>query len=385
MLPAGPKRRSMSDEEPKATPAADGATTERVRSALAAVVDPCTNNRIVGGGQLSALSVADNGAVTLTIDLISPGYPLQEALEASIRAALAPLSLPDLHLVWGLKVPSKPARKDLNRLPTVKTVIAVAAGKGGVGKSTISVNVAMSLHRMGARVGVLDADIYGPSIPQMLGKPDREAGTSREGGGIAPAMYRGIAAMSVDYFIEPGRAVIWRGPMIHKLLTQFIEDVQWGDLDYLIVDLPPGTGDAQLSLCQLIPITGAIIVTTPQEVALIDVRKAMNMFNKLEVPVLGVVENMSYYRCPTCGHHDEVFGAGGGTRLAKEFDTDVLTRIAIDPAVAYGGEAGTPIVETSPDSERARSFTELAAQAAMRASKKNATGPRRSALLRTID
>ncbi|MEM6991204.1 MAG: Mrp/NBP35 family ATP-binding protein [Myxococcota bacterium] len=368
----------MSDNDPKAK-------AEQVRSALAAVVDPCTNNRIVGG-QLADVSVADDcSVVTLTVDLISPGYPLRDALEASIRAAVEPLALPDLQLVWGLKVPSKPARKDLNRLPTVKNIIAVAAGKGGVGKSTVSVNMAMALHRMGARTGILDADIYGPSIPQMLGKPDREAGTAGEGGGIAPALYRGIAAMSVDFFVEPGRAVIWRGPMIHKLLTQFLEDVQWGELDYLIVDLPPGTGDAQLSLCQLIPLTGAVIVTTPQEVALIDVRKAVNMFNKLEVPVLGVAENMSYYRCPACGHHDEVFGAGGGKRLAEEFDTEVLARIAIDPAVAYGGEAGTPIVETSPDSEQAKSLCTLAAAAAMRASKRSATGPRRSALLRTVD
>ncbi len=374
----------MSQDEPNGP--SDDAMAQRVRSALAAVVDPCTNNRIVGSGQLADVAVAgDTGVVTLTIDLISPGYPLRDALEASVRAALESLKLPDLQLVWGLKVPSKPARKDLNRLPTVKNVIAVAAGKGGVGKSTVSVNMAMALHRMGARTGILDADIYGPSIPQMLGKPDTDAGTSAEGGGIAPAMYRGIAAMSVDFFVEPGRAVIWRGPMIHKLLTQFLEDVRWGELDYLIVDLPPGTGDAQLSLCQLIPITGAVIVTTPQEVALIDVRKAVNMFDKLEVPVLGVVENMSYYRCPACGHHDEIFGAGGGKRLAEEFDTEVLGRIAIDPAVAYGGEAGTPLVETSPDSAQSKSFFEVAAQAAMRASKKSATGPRRSALLRTVD
>src|SRR5690606_24605028 len=197
---------------------------------------------------------------------------------------------------YRLRVPHKPARQDLNRLPTVKNIIAVAAGKGGVGKSTISVNVALALHRLGAAVGILDADIYGPSVPKMLGTPDQEPGTAPGGGGITPAVYRGIPVMSVDYFVEQGSAVIWRGPMIHKLLTQFLEDVRWGNLDYLIVDLPPGTGDAQLSLCQLIPITGSIIVTTPQEVALLDVRKAINMFRKLEVPVLGVAENMSGYR-----------------------------------------------------------------------------------------
>ena len=363
---------------------AGGSLAQRISAALGAVVDPCTGSRIVASGQLADIAVRD-GVATLTIDLISPGYPLRDALEASVRAALESLSLPELHVVWGLKVPRKPARQDLNRLPGVKNIIAVAAGKGGVGKSTISVNVAMALHQMGARTAILDADIYGPSIPQMLGKPDRDAGTAGEGGGIAPAMYRGIAAMSVDFFVEPGRAVIWRGPMIHKLLTQFLEDVRWGEIDYLVVDLPPGTGDAQLSLCQLIPITGALIVTTPQEVALIDVRKAVNMFNKLEVPVLGIVENMSFYRCPACGHHDEIFGAGGGKRLADEFDTELLGCIPIDPAVAYGGEAGTPIVETSPQSAQAQAFFEVAAQASMRASKRSATGPRRSSLLRTVD
>lgn len=371
------------DDSQGSSGSAAAVTVERVRAALATVLDPCTDNRIVPG-QLRDV-VTEPGVVRLTIDLISPGFPLRDALEASVREALAPLALSQIHIEWGLKVPQKPARKDLNRLPTVKNVIAVAAGKGGVGKSTISVNIAMALHRMGARTGILDADIYGPSIPQMLGKADMEAGTATEGGGIVPAQYRGIAAMSVDFFVEPGRAVIWRGPMIHKLLTQFLEDVRWGELDYLIVDLPPGTGDAQLSLCQLIPITGAVIVTTPQEVALIDVRKAVNMFGKLEVPVLGVAENMSHYRCPACGHHDEIFGAGGGQRLAEEFDTEVLARIPIDPAVGYGGEAGTPIVESSPDGEQAKAFIELAAQAAMRASKRSATGPRRSALLRTVD
>ena len=375
----------MSDDPTTEGEASDPAA--RIRAALGAVVDPCTGNRIVGSGQLADVSV-DGDVATLTINLISPGYPLRDALEASVRAALEgqlSQSLSDIQFVWGLNVPHKPARQDLNRLPTVRNIIAIAAGKGGVGKSTVSVNTAMALHRMGARVGILDADIYGPSIPQMLGKADREAGGAGEGGGIAPAQYRGIPAMSVDFFVEPGRAVIWRGPMIHKLLTQFLEDVRWGELDYLIVDLPPGTGDAQLSLCQLIPLTGAVVVTTPQEVALIDVRKAVNMFDKLEVPVLGVAENMSYYRCPACGHHDEIFGVGGGKRLAEEYDTEVLAKIPIDPAVAYGGEAGTPVVETNPDSELAKPFFELAAQAAMRASKRSATGPRRSSLLRTVD
>ena len=360
-------------------------SVESIRGALASVTDPATGHGIVASGQLAEVEIGDDGTATLRVDLISPGFPLRDQLEASIREALAGLSLPGLDLQWGLRVPQKPARKDLNRLPTVKNVIAIAAGKGGVGKSTVSVNVALALHRMGASVGILDADIYGPSVPKMLGRADREAGSAQSGEGIAPALYRGVAVMSVDYFVEPGAAVIWRGPMIHKLLTQFLEDVKWGDLDYLIVDLPPGTGDAQLSLAQLIPLTGSVIVTTPQEVALIDVRKAVNMFGKLEVPVLGVAENMSHYRCPACGHHDEIFGAGGGKRLAEEIGSELLVQIPIEPAIAFGGEAGSPVVESNPDSPHAKAFFELAAAAALGASKRSATGPKRSSLLRTVD
>lgn len=360
-------------------------SAQTLRSALQSVRDPATGQSIVANGQLTDIEIAEDGAVTLRIDLISPGYPMRDALETAIRGALAELSPGSLDLQWGLKVPHKPARQDLNRLPTVKNVIAVAAGKGGVGKSTVSVNVALALQSMGAAVGILDADIYGPSVPKMLGKADRPTGKSAEGDGIAPALYRGLSVMSVDYFVEPGSAVIWRGPMIHKLLTQFLEDVRWGQLDYLVVDLPPGTGDAQLSLAQLIPITGSVIVTTPQEVALIDVRKAVNMFGKLEVPVLGVAENMSYYRCPACGHHDEIFGAGGGQRLAEEIGVELLAKIPIEPAIAFGGEAGVPVVESNPDSPHARAFFELAAAAALGAAKRSATGPKRSSLLRTVD
>jgi len=360
-------------------------SVETIRNALRPIKDPATGHGIVGSGQVRDIAIDKSGAVTLGIDLISPGYPLRSTLEANVREALAALSLPSLDVQWGLAIPHKPARQDLNRLPTVKNVIAVAAGKGGVGKSTVSVNLALALQSMGAAVGILDADIYGPSVPKMLGKAEREAGSAQAGEGITPALYRGIVAMSVDYFVEAGAAVIWRGPMIHKLLTQFLEDVRWGELDYLIVDLPPGTGDAQLSLAQLIPIHGSVIVTTPQEVALIDVRKAVNMFGKLEVPILGVVENMSHYRCPACGHHDEIFGAGGGQRLSEEIGVELLAKIPIEPAIAFGGEAGVPVVESNPDSPHSKAFFELAAAAALGVAKRAAMGPKRSSLLRTVD
>ncbi|MBC8074186.1 MAG: Mrp/NBP35 family ATP-binding protein [Deltaproteobacteria bacterium] len=358
--------------------------TEQIRTALASVKDPASGNAIVASGQLAGVAADDaQRSASLVVHVISPGYPHQAELDAAIRSALAPLALDGLSIEWPLRVPFKPARADLARLPTVKNVIAVAAGKGGVGKSTVSVNLAMSLAQLGAQVGILDADIYGPSVPKMLGAPDADASTA-EGGGIAPARYRGIPVMSVEFFVEPGKAVIWRGPMIHKLLTQFLEDVRWGELDYLVVDLPPGTGDAQLSLCQLIPLTGAVIVTTPQEIALIDVRKAINMFDKLEVPVLGVVENMSQYRCPACGHSDQIFGAGGGKRLAQEFNVPLLGHLPIDPRIAFGGESGSPIVEADREGDVGLSFRELAIKVSLAASVRSATGPKRSSLLRTV-
>lgn len=353
-----------------------------VRKALEKVCDPATERDIVGSRQLAAVAV-DGGTVTLTVNLISPGYPHRDELDAAIRAALAPLGA-KVEVEYGLAVPRKPARQDLNRLPTVKNIIAVAAGKGGVGKSTVSVNLATTLQRLGAKVGILDADIYGPSVPKMMGEPERHTDKSTSGERIVPALHRGMPVMSVDFFVRSGQAVIWRGPMIHKLLQQFLEDVEWGELDYLVVDLPPGTGDAQLSLGQLIPITGGLIVTTPQDVALLDVRKAVDMFQKVEVPVLGIIENMSFYVCPACGHHDNVFSSGGGNRLANELGVPLFGQLPLDAKVAIGGERGIPISMSEPDGEHAQAFERLAIEVALAVSKLSATGPKRSSRLRTV-
>lgn len=358
------------------------ASLEDVRTAIAAVRDPALDREIGSSGQLVDV-VLDGDHVDVSIKLISPGYPLRDELETRIRTALQPFSV-RARFAYSLDVPHRPARQDLNRLPGVKNVLAVAAGKGGVGKSTTSVNLALALRSLGASVGLLDADIYGPSLPKMLGRPDTPCDASTDKGYIAPATYRGMPMMSVDFFVESGKAIVWRGPMIHKLLTQFLEDVRWGELDYLVVDLPPGTGDAQLSLGQLIPITGALMVTTPQEVALLDVRKAVDMFKTLEVPVLGVVENMSHYQCPACGHHDHIFSSGGGKRLAEELDTPLLGQIPIDTRISHGGETGKPIVEASPEGPVAEAFRQVAAQAALSLAKKSASGPRRSTKLRMV-
>ncbi len=270
------------------------------------------------------------------------------------------------------------------RLAGVKNIIAVAAGKGGVGKSTVATNLALALRSYGCSVGLLDADIYGPSVPTMLGEPEIPAG-NKAGNRITPAVHYGVKVISVGFFVDRDGAVVWRGPMIHKLLQQFVEDVEWGDLDYLIIDLPPGTGDAQLSLSQLIPVSGAVIVTTPQEVALIDVVKAISMFKKVEIPILGVVENMSYYKCPACGHHDEIFSHGGGKSLAAEIAAPLLGELPLHAQVRHGGDSGKPVVVGAPESEHAVLFMKIAALVAGEIAKRNgptgSTGRRASGLV----
>jgi len=358
-------------------------TEQRIRETLRNVQDPATGLSIVATGQLTAVE-GDGESAKLGINLISPGYPAKGELDAAIRSALEALAVRDVQIEWGLAVPRKQPRQDLDRLPTVKNVIAVAAGKGGVGKSTCTVNIALALDRLGAKVGVLDADIYGPSIPRMLGQVGLRVSASADGEGIAPATHGTIEVMSVDYFVPTGQSVMWRGPMIHGLLTQFAEQVAWGDLDYMIVDLPPGTGDAVMSLAQLIPLTGAIAVTTPQEISLLDVRKAVDTLVRMEVPVLGVVENMSYFRCSECGHRESIFGEGGGRRLADEAKTALLGQIPIDTRIQTSGEEGAPVVEADPDGEIARVFVDIAARAALEAAKLSSKGPRRSPMLRTV-
>jgi ATP-binding protein involved in chromosome partitioning len=244
-----------------------------------------------------------------------------------------------------------------NLIPGVKYVIAVSSGKGGVGKSTVSVNLAVALALTGAKVGLLDADIYGPNIPMMMGvsKPPEQID-----GKIAPAESHGVKLISMGFFVPEDTAVVWRGPMVHTAIQQLFRDVLWGELDYLLIDLPPGTGDAQLTLTQLVPLTGAITVTTPQEVALHDVRKGMMMFQKVNVPLLGIVENMSYFLCGHCGERTEIFSHGGGERAAAKLGIPFLGRVPIDPAIRDGGDSGTPIVVADPASPQSAAFREIA-------------------------
>ena len=252
--------------------------------------------------------------------------------------------------------PENPAAEDA-LLPGVKHVIAVASGKGGVGKSTVSANLSVALAQSGARVGLMDADIYGPNIPMMMGVPEPP---EKEGNKIKPAEAHGVKVMSMGFFVPEETAIVWRGPMVHTAIQQFFRDVLWGDLDYLLVDLPPGTGDAQLSLSQIVPLTGVVTVTTPQEVALYDVRKGLMMFKKVNVPLLGVIENMSFFVCKRCGERTEIFSFAGGERAAQKFEIPFLGRIPLDPAIREGGDTGMPIVASDQNSPHTLAFRNAA-------------------------
>jgi ATP-binding protein involved in chromosome partitioning len=247
---------------------------------------------------------------------------------------------------------------DQEPIPGVKNIIAVASGKGGVGKSTVAVNLACSLQKLGYKTGLLDCDIYGPSIPTMMGT--REMPQLIENDILLPVKQYGLSVMSIGFMIKEDEPVIWRGPMIQSAVKQFLKGVQWGDLDFLIVDLPPGTGDAQLSLSQIVPLTGSVIVTTPQDVALIDVKKGVGMFQKVNVPVLGVVENMSYFICPHCNQRTDIFSTGGGKNEAEKQAIPFLGEIPLDPEIRADGDAGKPIVEANPDSPQTKAFINIA-------------------------
>ena len=267
-----------------------------------------------------------------------------------------------------------------NLLPDVKHIVAVSSGKGGVGKSTVAANLAVALAASGAKVGLIDADIYGPNIPMMLGvgKPPEQ-----RDGKLLPAESHGVKLISMGFFVPEETAIVWRGPMVHTAIQQFFRDVIWGELDYLLIDLPPGTGDAQLSISQLVSLDGVITVTTPQEVALHDVRKGMTMFQKVNVPLLGIIENMSYYICGHCGDRAEIFSHGGGQRAAEKLGVPFLGAIPIDPAIRAGGDEGMPIVAANPDSPQAKTFRDIATKIA-EALNKQASGGGIGSLLKKI-
>jgi ATP-binding protein involved in chromosome partitioning len=359
-------------------------TEDKVREALAKVNDPAFDKDIVSYRILNKVEVqGDDVLVKLDIPTHAYPLPLRKELIARVDKAVKDLGAKRATIIPEVTTAFMPAPSDKAVLKGPKNVIAVAAGKGGVGKSTVAVNLALALSRHGAKVGLLDADVFGPSIPTMLGSPEVPPQASKESR-IIPAIHHGVKVISVGFFVDKDEAVVWRGPMVHRLLQQFLGDVDWGELDYLVCDLPPGTGDVQLSLSQLIPIAGAVMVTTPQEVSIVDVVKGIAMFEKVEIPILGIVENMSYYKCPACGHHDEIFSHGGGKRLAQEVGTEFFGEIPIDTRIRFGGDAGVPVIIASPDSETAQRFMDLATKAALAVAKNVLSKPKRSPRLAVI-
>jgi ATP-binding protein involved in chromosome partitioning len=346
-------------------------TEATVTEALRRVQEPELGGDLISRNMVRDLRV-DGTAVAFQIELTTPACPLKDEIESRVRAALEPIGVSSVEVTWGAAVRRATPRTAEQLLPNVKNVIAVASGKGGVGKSTVAVNLAVALAADGASVGLLDADITGPNVPLMLGL-DGQPGKSADNK-IVPLSRHGVKAISIQFFVPQGQPIIWRGPLVGGAITQFLRDVDWGDLDYLVVDLPPGTSDAQLTLAQAVPISGAVLVTTPQEVSLLDVDKALAMFKRMSVPVLGLVENMTALVCPHCGESIEVFGRGGGERFAREHDLELLGAIPLDVTVRQGGDVGVPAVAQREPGPAARAFTTVARTVAARMSVRAALG-----------
>ena len=321
-----------------------------VRDLLAEVQDPALGDDLVSLGLVNAIEV-EEGTAKVSLALGAPYAPHESAIAAEVRETLQEAGL---EVELSANIPDDTAEED-QVLPGVKNIIAVASGKGGVGKSTMAVNIAAGLSKLGANVGLFDADVYGPNVPRMLDAD--EAPRATESDTIIPPEKFGVKLMSMAFLSGEDDPVIWRGPMVHKLLTQLVEDVEWGELDYMVLDLPPGTGDTQLTILQTLPLTGSVVVTTPQGVAVDDARKGLRMFGKHETPVLGIAENMSSFRCPDCGSQHQIFGEGGGRELAEENDLPFLGGIPLDPSIREGGDEGKPVVLR--DGETADAFRVL--------------------------
>jgi ATP-binding protein involved in chromosome partitioning len=327
---------------------------EQVMQALGTVMEPELHRDLVTLNMIHDVEIAD-GKVSFTIMLTTPACPLKQPMERDARAAVLQVpGVSEVEVKFDSNVPTDRRISGKLSIP-VRNTIAVSSGKGGVGKSTVSVNLAVALAQTGACVGLLDADILGPNLPMMMGVDKLPPA---QGEKLVPADVMGVELMSMGFLIPPGEALAWRGPMLHSAIRQLLTDVAWGELDYLVIDLPPGTGDAQLSLAQSVPLTGAIIVTQPQDVALSDAQKGLVMFGKLDVPILGVVENMS----------GEFFGEGGGERLSQEYNVPFLGRVPLDVQVRVGGDRGRPIVLTDPESAAGQAFAQIATQVAARIS-----------------
>ena len=332
-------------------------TVDQVLTSLKKVVDPELHKDIVSMGMIKDLSINDS-KVAFTLELTTPACPFNSDIERDVRAAIDGLGVKELNMKVTARVMEGRAVSMDELLPGVRNIIAVASGKGGVGKTTVSVNLAIALAKTGAKVGLLDADIYGPSVPLMMGlKASPEVINNK----IQPPEVDGVKVISMGFFYEQSQqAGIYRGPIVSGIVKQFLTDVNWGELDYLIIDLPPGTGDAPLTIAQTIPITGILIVTTPQDVAMNVAVKAVGMFNKLNVPIIGVIENMSYLQCPHCSEQISLFGQGGGKRISDDFKIPFIGEIPLHPQIREGSDTGKPSVVSEPDSVQSHAFSKAA-------------------------
>jgi len=339
---------------------------EAVEAALKEYIDPYLDKDLVSAKCVKDIKV-DGGKVAVDVVLGYPAKGYQDELAAKLKEKVEAVDgVESADVAISTKVISHAVQKGVEPIKGIKNIIAVASGKGGVGKSTTAVNLALALSAEGARVGILDADVYGPSQPRMLGvtgKPE-----SKDGKSLEPMVSYHLQAMSIGFLVDEDTPMIWRGPMVTQALQQLLNDTNWDDLDYLVVDLPPGTGDTQLTLAQQVPVSGAVIVTTPQDIALLDARKGLKMFEKVEVPVLGIVENMSIHICSKCGHEEHIFGEGGGQRMAEQYDVDFLGALPLDIRIREETDSGKPTVVAEPESRIAQIYREIARRTAAKLS-----------------
>jgi len=343
-------------------------TREQVESAIKQFIDPNTEKDLVSAKNVKNIAI-DDGKVSVEVVLGYPARGWQDELAAKLKELVEGIDgVDEAEIKVTTKIEPHAVQKGVKPIQGVKNIIAIASGKGGVGKSTTAVNLALALAAEGATVGILDADIYGPSQPRMLGVSDKPE--SKDGKSLEPLVGHGIQSMSIGYLIEEETPMIWRGPMVTQALEQLLNDTNWKDVDYLIIDLPPGTGDIQLTLAQKVPVSGAVIVTTPQDIALLDARKALKMFEKVDVDVLGIVENMSIHICSQCGHEEHIFGEGGGSRMSEDYDVDFLGALPLDIQIREEVDSGTPTVVKDPDSRIAQIYREIARRMAAKLSLK---------------
>ena len=340
----------------------------QVEEALKTFIDPYLENDLVSAKAIKDIKI-DGDKVTVDVVLGYPADGYKAELGAKLKEKVEALDgVAEASFNISHKIDAHAAQKGVNSIPGVKNIIAVASGKGGVGKSTTSVNLALALSAEGATVGILDADIYGPSQPRMLGVHQQPEST--DGKSLEPLNSYHVQSMSIGYLIDEETPMIWRGPMVTQALEQLLNDTKWKDVDYLIIDLPPGTGDTQLTLAQKVPVTGAVIVTTPQDIALLDARKGLKMFEKVEVPVLGIIENMSIHICSKCGHEEHIFGEGGGERMAEQYDVDLLGALPLDMSIREGTDEGKPSVVADPDGRITQIYRDIARRMAAKLSLK---------------